>query len=117
MKELLTRSTCDRCAVVIDEQHSNGESEDEKTGEPQLRVGGQLLKIPPIQFDDLCAKCKARIVSLIEAILKTGKGKRKKTKAVKAKAKAKAKGKSGSGSKGKGKGKGGDDDFSDVPPG
>ena len=92
MKEAVVRFTCDRCRSVIAENQGNGLSEDEPREGPHLRITGELLgkakggdHESPIEFADLCEKCEARIVSLIEAIMKTGKGKKKKAKVVKKK--------------------------------
>ncbi len=87
MREAVIRDKCDRCGIVIRESANTGqEGEDGEDGKAHLfAVGGTLLtKVKGvndelISYQDLCSKCEARIISLVEAIMKSGKGRKSKS--------------------------------------
>ena len=83
MREVVLKLKCDRCHGVIEESGPK-ESVEGEDKEPMVCLSGAVLDRVPgldpdalIQFDDLCTKCEDRIVSLIEAIMKSGKGRGK----------------------------------------
>jgi len=93
MREKVSRVSCDRCKSVIRERsdggaNGTGKQSDEEPAATKVyfEISGHLVsKVKgvdacPISFDDLCDKCVKRVISLVEAIVKSGKGKGKKSK-------------------------------------
>ena len=64
----LVRTTCDRCEKLIEEV-PNASTGETRTGKPLVYV--EARDIDPIRFDDLCARCLPRTVSLLPARLRT----------------------------------------------
>jgi hypothetical protein len=63
--ETLTRCTCDRCKSIIEET-PNTDSATERAGDPLLYLEARGLgRKEPLRFDDLCARCKARVEALL----------------------------------------------------
>jgi len=78
MREILSRLTCDRCNATIHEEKT-----DDTEGEKScigIDVSGTIVSdasgVSGDQFSytDLCGKCSIRLRSLIEDMVKTGKG-------------------------------------------
>lgn len=92
MKNNIFRCTCDRCGTVIEE---HPDATEKGVSSVLLNVEGTLIPtlnsklgrgLAPLKFEDLCEKCEARVLSLLEQVVKTGKGRGKaKTKTVKKK--------------------------------